>query len=217
VAEGGPIKTLIWVAVIATVSAALLYLSHETTRDRIAANRRARLLENLYSVLDPVMIHEDLNPVSISVTDPDLLGTTAPVEVFIVTDQGAPVAAIFASVAPHGYNAPIDLLVGISAASEEIMGVRAINHRETPGLGDLIDIEKSNWILQFDGKSLDDPEEAGWALVKEDGTFDSITGATVTPRAVIGAVHDTLLYFRMHKQALFREAARAEQEVEEPF
>jgi H+/Na+-translocating ferredoxin:NAD+ oxidoreductase subunit G len=210
--EGGPIRTLLWVAVIATCSAVVLTASYEATKERIAANLRARLLQNLASVLDPSLADEDLNPVSIEVTDQTLLGSDEPIEVFIVTDQGRPAAAVFASVAPDGYNAEIDLLVGISAVTDEITGVRAVSHRETPGLGDLIDIGKSNWILQFNGKSLENPKAAGWAVKKDEGEFDSITGATVTPRAVIKAVHNTLLYFDAHKEELFAAAARVEQE-----
>ena len=85
----------------------------------------------------------------------------------------------------------------------EITGVRAVSHRETPGLGDEIDIAKSNWIKQFDGKSLGNPPLAGWAVKQDEGQFDAITGATVTPRAVIKAVKNTLLYFAAHKDELF--------------
>jgi electron transport complex protein RnfG len=92
--------------------------------------------------------------------------------------------------------------------SGRITGVRVIAHRETPGLGDLIDIEKSRWILQFDGKRIDDPPAAAWAVTKDDGQFDSITGATVTPRAVIRAVYNTLLYFDEHRDQLLAEARR---------
>ncbi len=115
--------------------------------------------------------------------------------------------AIFASIAPEGYNAPIQLLIGIDPRGE-ITGVRAVSHRETPGLGDEIDIAKSNWIKQFDGKSLGDPPIAGWAVKQDEGQFDSITGATVTPRAVIKAVKNTLLYFSEHKDELFAAAGR---------
>lgn len=211
--EGGPIRSLVLVAVIAVCAATLVTASYEFSKDRIAANRRARLLANLYSVLDFELVHEDLNPVEISATDRELLGSDAPVAVFVVTGGGRPVAVVFGSIAPDGYNAAIDLLVGIAAETAEITGVRVINHRETPGLGDQIDIRKSDWIRQFDGKSLENPEAAGWAVDKDEGEFDSLTGATVTPRAVIKAVHNTLLYFQAHRDELYAQAARVEQET----
>jgi electron transport complex protein RnfG len=211
VPEGNMFRTLVFVALIAVAAAFLVTASYEFSQDRIAANQRARLLRSLYSVLDPAIVGEDLNPVRISATDRALLGTADPVDVFIAIDDGRPMAAIFASVAPDGYNAPILLLVGISADGK-VTGVRALSHRETPGLGDAIDIEKSDWITQFVGTSLEEPALARWAVDKDDGAFDSITGATVTPRAVVKAVKNTLLYFSAHKQELFEAAARAARE-----
>jgi len=210
-AEGRPLATLLLVAAIATAAALLVTASWEFSRERIAANERARLIASLSSVLDPSLLDRDLDPVLLTVEDETLLGTDEPVEVFVPVDGTTPLAAIFASVAPDGYNAPIELLIGIDIESGRITGVRVVGHRETPGLGDLIEIRKSAWILQFDGKSVDDPPAAAWAVTRDDGQFDSITGATVTPRAVIGAVRNTLLYFEAHRDELI---ARAEREAE---
>ena len=127
---------------------------------------------------------------------------------FVATDTGRPVAVIIASVAPDGYNAPIGLLIGLTS-SGTVTGVRAVTHRETPGLGDEIDTAKSDWIEQFDGKSLSMPEPPAWAVTKDEGRFDSITGATVTSRAVVKAVKNTLLYFDRHRDEIFAAAARA--------
>jgi len=202
-----PLATVALVALIATLSAVLVTTSWEFSRDRIAANERARLLASLSSVLDPALLDRDLNPVLITVTDEQLLGTDEPVEVFLPVDGLTPLAAIFASIAPDGYNAPIHLLIGIDMTDDTISGVRVVSHRETPGLGDLIDIGKSRWILQFDGRSLDDPAASGWAVTRDDGEFDAITGATVTPRAVVRAVYNTLVYFDAHRDELVRRAS----------
>ena len=115
---------------------------------------------------------------------------------------------LFASVAPHGYNASISLLIGVSPAGE-VTGVRAVRHRETTGLGDAIDAAKSDWIEQFTGKTLAAPAAALWAVEQDDGEFDSITGATVTSRAVVTAVKNTLLYFEQHRDELYAAAAAA--------
>lgn len=210
--NGSPLATVILVALIATAAAVLVTASWEFSRDRIAANQRARLLASLSSVLDESLLGRDLDPVLITAEDEALLGSAEPIEIFVPIDGTDPLAAIFASVAPGGYNAPIHLLIGIDVASGEITGVRVVSHRETPGLGDLIDIGKSDWLLQFDGKRVDDPDAAGWAVDKDDGSFDSITGATVTPRAVVRAIHNTLLYFDGHRDELMA-AARREAEA----
>ncbi|CAM5584828.1 Ion-translocating oxidoreductase complex subunit G OS=Stutzerimonas stutzeri OX=316 GN=rnfG PE=3 SV=1 [Stutzerimonas stutzeri] len=89
-------------------------------------------------------------------------------------------------------------------ADGRLAGVRVLSHRETPGLGDKIELAKSDWIHAFAGKSLSDPDEAGWAVKKDRGDFDQFAGATITPRAVVGAVHRALQYFDAHKSELLQ-------------
>ena len=204
--------SVLLVSVIAAVAAILVTASWEFSHERIEENQRAKLIENLASVLDAEILEQDLAPVQLQVTDPELLGSEDPIDVFVPVDGTRPLAAVFASIAPDGYNAPIELLIGISIATGRISGVRVIDHRETPGLGDLIEIRKSPWIRQFDGTSLDDPPGSGWAVTQEGGRFDALTGATVTPRAVIGAVHRTLLYFQINRDELLQ---RAQTEAEQ--
>jgi electron transport complex protein RnfG len=206
-AEGSVVRTLLFVGVIAIAAAVLVTASYEFSKDRIAANQRARLVAGLNSVLDPALGDTDLNPVLVDARD-ELLGSADPIDVFVIMRGGRPAAAVFATIAPDGYNAEIQLLIGISP-DERVTGVRAVRHRETPGLGDAIEIGKSNWITQFDGKSLSDPPLALWAVDRDEGAFDSLTGATVTPRAVVKAVKNTLLYFGAHKDELFAAAAVA--------
>lgn len=205
--SASPLKTLALVGAVALAAALLVTASREASRGRIEANERAHLLGSLESVLDPELRGRGLEPVHLTVLDPDLLGSPDPVDVFVVSRDGRPAAAIFASVAPDGYNGPISLLVGVSRQGA-ITGVRVLAERETPGLGDRIEIEKSDWITQFDGRRLGDPPAAAWAVRKDGGTFDALTGATVTPRAVIKAVRNTLVYFARHRDGLFAEAAR---------
>jgi len=194
------------VAAIATAGALLVTASWEFSHERIEANQRARLLASLSSVLEPELLDRDLDPVQLAVRDPELPGGDQPIDVFVPVNGTVPLAVIFASVAPDGYNGPIQLLIGISVRSGNISGVRVISHRETPGLGDRIEIEKSDWIRQFDGRNAGDPVPEQWGVATEGGAFDAITGATITPRAVIDAVHDTLLYFDSHRDELLDNA-----------
>jgi electron transport complex protein RnfG len=210
-AEGSALKTLLLVGVVAAGAAALVSASYQFSRDRIAANERARMLASLHSVLDPSVDAAGLNPIQVEAADADLLGSKKPVEAFVILDAGRPIAAILSATAPNGYNAPIQLLIGVSDAGT-ITGVRAVSHRETPGLGDAIDVEKSDWIRQFEGTSLEDPTPNMWAVDKDEGHFDAISGATVTSRAVVTAIKNALLYFQMHRGELF-DAAIAAQSV----
>ncbi|HVY66348.1 MAG TPA: RnfABCDGE type electron transport complex subunit G [Gammaproteobacteria bacterium] len=206
--DGNAILTVIVAGVLLAAAVWISRSAYDATRDRIAMNERARLVARLNSVLDPALLGRDLTTTRLAYTDAELLGSANPVDVFVITDRGRPVATVIASIAPHGYNAPIDLLVGIGADGR-ISGVRAVRHRETPGLGDMIDRARSAWIDQFRGKALLDPPGGAWHVKQDEGQFDSITGATVTSRAVVAAVRNALLYFDQHRDDLYRAAAEA--------
>ena len=181
---------------------------YDWSDELIAANERARVAARLNSVLEPALRGRDLITTRLDVMDFELLGSNEPIDVFVLTDGGAPLATVFATVAPHGYNAAIGLLIGVSPTGT-VTGVRAVRHRETQGLGDAIETAKSDWILQFDDKALTAPPLPLWAIRQDDGEFDAISGATVTSRAVVRAVRDTLLYFEQHRDELYARAAEA--------
>ena len=202
------LRAVLAVAAIAVCAAGLISASHEISAERIERNVAERLLRTLNEVLDPSLYDNDLAATRVMVTDPDLLGTPNPVQVFLATRDGRPAAAIFAAVAPRGYNGPIDLLVAVDAAGA-VQGVRVTAHRETPGLGDRIEISVTDWITGFDATSISDPPLAQWAVAPDGGRFDAFTGATVTPRAVVRAVRDVLIHFDGRRAELFERAATA--------
>ena len=204
-------KVALTVVALVVVAAAAVYAAtaaYRWSHERIEANERARVVARLNSVLEPALRNRDLTTTRLTATDAALLGSDEPIDVFVLTENGTPMASVFTTVAPHGYNASIDLLVGVSPLGV-VTGVRAVRHRETTGLGDAIDSSKSDWILQFDGKSLQAPAAPLWTVDQDEGQFDSITGATVTSRAVIDAARNTLLYFERHRDELYASAAAA--------
>ena len=93
------------------------------------------------------------------------------------------------------------MIIGINFDGS-VAGVRVVEHKETPGLGDKVDLRKSDWILSFNGKSLSNPHPNAWNVKKENGEFDQFTGATITPRAVIHQIAKTLEYFKQDKERL---------------
>ena len=188
----------------------MLALTYSGTRERIAQNERAFTLRSLNEIVDIRRYDNDLFTDVVLVTDRDYLGSKEPVPVYRARKHGQAVAAIIASRAPDGYNGTIKLLVGINLDGS-LTGVRITSHRETPGLGDGIELERSNWVLDFDGHGLGQPQIEGWQVRRDGGDFDQFTGATITPRAVVKAVKNTLLYFEAHKGDLF---SRPAQEVE---
>ncbi|MCW8831088.1 MAG: electron transport complex subunit RsxG, partial [Gammaproteobacteria bacterium] len=134
--------------------------------------------------------------------DPDL-GTTEPSTAYRARKQDNNVAVVFSAIAPNGYNGSIHLLVGVYSDGA-LAGVRVVKHRETPGLGDGIEAKRSDWILGFNGKSLNNLSEKQWKVKRDGGEFDQFTGATITPRAVVKAVHAALLYFKANNKILFK-------------
>jgi len=196
-------------AVFAAVGVGLVALTEDATRDRIDANERAFLLRTLNDVLPSDRYDNDLFNDTVEVTDPDLLGTREPVTVYRAFRDGRPAAVILTPVAPDGYSGAIRLLVGIDIDGR-VTGVRATAHRETPGLGDAIDADRSGWVLRFEGRSLGDPPLSRWAVRRDGGDFDQFTGATVTPRAVVKAVRNALLYFDAHRESLFARTSQAD-------
>jgi electron transport complex protein RnfG len=194
--------TLLAVAVVAFGVVALV---HERTRDDIAAATRAKQQAQFAAVLGGTVFDNDPLQDVIELRDAELFGTTSPVPVHRARLQGRTVAVIIAAVAPDGYSGPIELLVGIDPDGT-LLGVRVTRHKETPGLGDLIELRKSGWIETFTGRSLRSPAADRWRVRRDGGDFDQFTGATITPRAVVTAVARTLAAFERHRDALLAPA-----------
>ncbi len=130
---------------------------------------------------------------------------------YLARKDGAVVGIILPATARDGYSGDIRLLVGVQR-NGRIAGVRVVSHRETPGLGDAVDLKKSPWVLDFNGRALNDPLPDGWAVRKDGGRFDQFTGATITPRAVVTAVRKALDYAALHRKQLFGDAVTSSPE-----
>jgi electron transport complex protein RnfG len=189
---------------LAAICTALVAITHSATAPRIAANEQAYLEQSLQPVLQGVEFDGNLTESTIAIDPPHDLPGNESVLVYRVYAGNAPVAALFVVRAMDGFSGPIRLLIGIDKTGN-VTGVRVLEHRETPGLGDLIEIGKSDWVLQFDGKSLNSPMVTQWAIKRDGGEFDQLTGASITPRSIIKAVKGTLVYFDENSEAVFAE------------
>lgn len=192
--------TAVILLLFAIIGTALVASTYEATRERIAANERATLLRKLSQLVPPDSYNNNFLDDTIDVSTPALAGS--PQRVYRARMNGQPVALVMTTTAPDGYSGSIRLLVGINHGGT-LRGVRVVRHRETPGLGDAVDEQRSDWIHQFSGRSLDNPPLPQWKVKKDGGSFDQLTGATITPRAVVRAVRETLLYFRDNQGMLF--------------
>ncbi len=195
--------TALLLGIFSVVGTGMVALTHHNTEERIERNEREYLLRTLNTLIPPSEYDNALYEDTITVESRELLGSRKPVVIYRARKDGRPVAAILTPVAPDGYNGNIKLLVAIRY-NGEIMGVRVVSHLETPGLGDGIDAAKSDWIKSFNGHSLNNPDELGWRVEKDGGIFDQFTGATISPRAVVKAVYNSLKYYEQHKDEIFR-------------
>jgi len=188
-------------AMFAVAGVGLVAFTHQATKAQIAENERQALLNSLNSLVPADSIDNDIVTDLINVSDQEKLGT-AETTVYLGRKAHQPVAAVFTSIAPDGYSGQIKLLVAI-LADGSLGGVRVVAHKETPGLGDKIEVEKSDWIHSFQGKSLGNPDLAKWKVKRDGGIFDQFSGATITPRSIVKAVKNTLLYYQEDGKSLF--------------
>jgi electron transport complex protein RnfG len=199
------ITTALLLMLFAVIGAGIVGLTYDNTFEAIKYNEQLTLLRKLNTILPATDYDNELLKDTIALAPDKLLGTEESTTAYRARKQDKPVAIVVPAIARNGYNGRIHLLVGIFYDGT-LAGVRVIKHRETPGLGDVVEATRSDWILDFAGKSLSNPDKKGWKVKRDGGQFDQFTGATITPRAVVKAVHSALLYFEKHRQALFKPA-----------
>lgn len=205
-------------AIFAFISVFFVAITDKLTADKIAENQAAMLLKALNEIAPKASYDNDLiasrmviNKTNKTESNSNFFNNTP---VYLATKSGKPATAIFEVTTNKGYSGAITLLVGVSASQKTITGVRVVKHKETPGLGDKMEIpktppNKTPWVLDFNDKSLSNPELPRWNVKKDGGEFDQFTGATITPRAIVNAVKSTLLYAQDNMDALFAIEAKS--------
>ena len=190
-------------ALFAVVTGLLLAGSYLMTKDRIAEEIRKAEEKALLQIVPRERHDNSMLDDTVSV-GPDIaeLGLRTDKRIYLAKQGSQVIAAIIPATARDGYSGDIDLIVGVNADGS-VAGVRALSHKETPGLGDKVDLAKSDWVLSFNGRSLANPKPDSWAVKKDKGEFDSFTGATITPRAVVAATRRVLEYAAANRESLY--------------
>lgn len=191
----------------ALVITSIVALTHNLTKQKIAEQEQQQLLKTLDQVIDSDSYDNKLFLDCVPTQSEQFLGSEKTQHAFLAFKESQPVAAAIESIAPNGYNGNIYLMIGI-AFDGTVTGVRTLSHQETPGLGDKIESAKSDWVTSFNRQSLTDHKDPRWQVRKDGGQFDQFTGATITPRAVVAAVKNTLIYFKLNKDRLFKQTQR---------
>ncbi len=194
---------LVFFSVLATaVLASTYYLTH----DAIVKSEEGEKLKLIMQIVPGELFDNDIIQDKLSLPASELLGTADVTTAYRARLKGEPAAVVLEAIAPDGYSGKIWLVLAVRADGK-LAGVRVVAHKETPGLGDYIELPKSPWIKGFDGKSRAEYADADWKVKKDGGKFDYMAGATITPRAVVKAVNKALVYFEQNRDKLFAPAA----------
>lgn len=197
------LKTALVMIVFGVAGTFILAITNENTKAPIAQSEALARMDLFRQILPENLHDNDLLKDTIQIAPSDLLGDVD-LTVHRARINHQPAAVILESVAPDGYSGNIKLLIAVKYDGS-LSGVRVLAHKETPGLGDYIEIARDTWIKQFDHQSLLTKNEKDWQVKKDGGTFDYMAGATITPRAVVKAVHKALQYYAENKDKLFSE------------
>lgn len=194
-------RSTLGIGIFAIVTAGVIAVTQVATQERIAENIEAAEAKALYQILPPSLDNE-LHEHRLALKTPaSELGLNQPRYAWQAIVDGEVRSVILPAIAPDGYSGDIGLLIGINRDGS-LAGVRVTAHKETPGLGDKVELAKSNWLEGFVGQSMTGPNDSSWAVKKDGGRFDQFTGATITPRAVVNAAGRAIQYFRAHKAQL---------------
>lgn len=203
------LKNGLLLALFAMLCTALVAGVNQFTYDKIKQQEAQELLRVLHQIV-PDNIHDNnLIEHCILIHNQEALGTDEPLPAYIASMAGTPVAIALETVAPDGYNGDIKIIIAIDTENQ-VLGVRTLSHNETPGLGDKIELRKSDWVTSFNGLSLQADNGKPWAVKKDGGDFDQFTGATITPRAYVNAVHKAISFFKAEQQNLLSRPANCE-------
>jgi electron transport complex protein RnfG len=180
------------------------YLWTLPTIEAAAAEEKMKLIDE---VLPRGSYDNTLLKDSFEIAPSPALGQEETSTAYRARKDGQTSALVLEAIAADGYSGKIRLLIALDI-NGALLGVRVTQHKETPGLGDYIEPKKDKnkerpWITQFDSLKPALTEARDWKVKKDGGRFDSVAGATITPRAVIKAVRKAALYVEENRETLF--------------
>jgi electron transport complex protein RnfG len=187
----------------ALIASVLLGVTQCSTESAIEQRLTEDLQKSLAEVVPNGIYDNDILKDTLTIPSSDFNIGAKETLVYRARKGGFVTAVCFKFTAPDGYSGAIDMIMGV-ARDGTVLGVRVLNHKETPGLGDKIELAKSDWILSFNGKSLDNLTQQQWAVKKDGGVFDQFSGATITPRKSVQATYRGLQFFKQHQAELIK-------------
>ena len=185
----------------ALLASVLLGVTNCSTEGTIQQRLDEDLKKSLEEVVPVTLYDNDMLQDTVMIPSAEFNIGANETTVYLAKKSGKVSAVCFKLIAPDGYSGAINMIMGVDRDGN-ILGVRVLSHKETPGLGDKIEVAKSDWILSFSGRSLDNLTPVQWAVKKDGGVFDQFAGATITPRKTVQAIHRGLQLFKAHQAQL---------------
>ena len=201
------VRTALILFAFVTVFTGLLSGAYFWTLPTIQAAASEEKMTLIDEVLPRSGYDNDLLHDTVEIAATPALGQDGPTTAYRARQGDVAKALVLEAIAPDGYGGKIRMIVAL-APDSTVLGVRVTQHKETPGLGDYVDPKKDKnkarpWITQFDGQNPTTMDERSWKVKKDGGRFDSVAGATVTPRAVVKAVRKAALFVAENRDTLF--------------
>ncbi|WP_340677076.1 electron transport complex subunit RsxG [Paraglaciecola sp.] len=200
------LKNGVILSAFAMVTSGLIGLTYFGTKDQIAHQQQQKLQTILNAIIEPSSYNNAIATNCVLMTSLEYLGSNEPQHIYRALHNGQPAAVAIETTAPDGYSGKIQIVVGLNNDADGnviINGVRVLDHKETPGLGDKIDLRVSDWVLNFADKIFNADNVVRFAVKKDGGQFDQFTGATISPRAVVNAVKNSAQFYQQHKDNIF--------------
>lgn len=181
-------------SVVALVTVISISFVSWLTEDAVTVGKQRWIEQSLKEIV-PSELHDEQMVKKFFNFQHQALGSTTPLPIYPIIKDNVWNGAAITAIAPDGYTGEIKMLIAVRT-DHSLLGVRILEHQETPGLGDDIERDKSEWITQFDDASLENITAPLWTVKKYGGAFDQFTGATITPSAVVHTIHRVLTWHR---------------------
>jgi electron transport complex protein RnfG len=206
-ATGMAIRTAGILFIFVIIFTGFLSAAYLWTKPAIEASAAEEKMKLVDEVLPRTEYNNALLEDTLTLPPTPELHLSEPSTIYRARKAGQPVALVFETVAPDGYAGKIRLILAIRSTGQ-VAGVRVIQHKETPGLGDYIELKKDKnkvrpWISQFQNMSLADVTDKEWKVKKDGGRIEYYAGATVTPRAVSKAIFKAAKWAEANQNQLF--------------
>lgn len=191
-------KNALLLGVAAVICVSLVASVNQLTAPKISQQVELEKLKLLQEVLPAGAASAQLLQDCLVLQQPEVLFQQS-AKTYRWRQNGELAAYVIETTAPDGYSGNIQLLAAITPDGT-VLGVRTLSHKETPGLGDKIEMRKADWMDSFRQQQVQSADDKRFAVKKDGGQFDQFTGATITPRAVVAAVRRTALYLKQHPE-----------------